>query len=136
MLPAFVLQGRLAQNAPHPLATVPTRPCSTLLPLRPQSLLWKPLSKPTCLNCSTLQVELLKAAGAAPAPEAGEEVTAPCHQNILASWFFGTTCDLPTFDDALKDPSKYKQPKAQAAGGPGDRRRSRSLLAAAMQRLW
>jgi hypothetical protein len=82
------------------------------------------------------QVELLKAVGAKQADAedqaAGEEVEAPCHQNMLASWFFGTYCELPTFDDPLKDPSKYKQ--VAAAGG--DRRRSRSLLAHAMQRLW
>jgi hypothetical protein len=78
-----------------------------------------------------LQVELLKAVGAKQ-DEGGEEVEAPCHQNMLASWFFGTYCELPTFDDPLKDPSKYKQVKA--AGG--DRRRSRSLLADALQGLW
>jgi hypothetical protein len=84
----------------------------------------------------SLQVELLKAYFAkqdgAEDQAAGEEVEAPCHQNMLASWFFGTYCELPTFDDPLKDPSKYKQVKA--AGG--DRRRSRSLLAHMVQRLW
>ncbi|WIA36034.1 hypothetical protein OEZ86_007393 [Tetradesmus obliquus] len=74
------------------------------------------------------EVELLKAAGAKPAATGGEEVTAPCHQNMLASWFFGTYCELPTFDDPLKDPSKYKQPKA-AAG------KRRSLLSAVAARL-